>query len=333
MKNIVLCFDQTRDHPGYREISNVEALYRMLDDRGGQLSWYHEGRQSRPTLRWRDAAMTDARLCVRRAYEFLIDRWEPGDQVYIFGGGRGGYCGQALARLLGTVGVLPDLLDHVLSAYALPRTPRSERDWHTVQQLAASLAGGREIAVPVTYLGMWDVLRVPGATRHAETEPAANVARGRHAQAIDGGLLGEHLSALPVEQVWFRGGHRDVAGGPGACRPLAEIAMDWVLDGALKAGLTVRPAYRYTAPAPGEFDALAGGSRTVSLRRLPPSALVHASVQVYLREHPGYWRRLPAHVIWADVDWAARSERLVPAAVPTPAPAVVRVPTAVAVAS
>lgn len=31
------------------------------------------------------------------------------------------------------------------------------------------------------------------------------------------------------------------------------------------------------------------------------------------REHAEYWRRLLAHVIWADMDWAARSERLVPA--------------------
>jgi hypothetical protein len=38
---------------------------------------------------------------------------------------------------------------------------------------------------------------------------------------------------------------------------------------------------------------------------------VHASVNIYLRAHPEYWRRLPAHVIWADMDWLARSERLV----------------------
>ena len=45
-------------------------------------------------------------------------------------------------------------------------------------------------------------------------------------------------------------------------------------------------------------------------------ALVHASVDVYLRAHPDYWRRLPAHVVWADTDWLARSERLVHAEPP-----------------
>jgi len=40
---------------------------------------------------------------------------------------------------------------------------------------------------------------------------------------------------------------------------------------------------------------------------------VHASVDMYLRANPDYWRRLPGHVVWADTDWLARSERLVQA--------------------
>jgi hypothetical protein len=87
----------------------------------------------------------------------------------------------------------------------------------------------------------------------------------------------------------------------------------------VRAGLTVRDASRRDAPAPTDFDALAGSARTVSLRKLPASPLVHASVDIYLRAHPEYWRRLPGHVVWADTDWLARSERLVhtePAQVP-----------------
>ena len=119
-----------------------------------------------------------------------------------------------------------------------------------------------------------------------------------------------------VEEVWFRGAHCDVAGGPGACWPLADIALDWMLDGAVQAGVTVRGGSRCEAPAPSEYDALAESARTISLRRLPASPLVHASVDVYLRAHPEYWRRLPAHVVWADTDWLARSERLVDAEPP-----------------
>ena len=81
----------------------------------------------------------------------------------------------------------------------------------------------------------------------------------------------------------------------------------------MQAGVAVRDGSRAEAPAPTEFDALAGSARTISLRRLPASPLVHASVDIYLRAYPEYWRRLPGHVVWADTDWLARSERLVQA--------------------
>ena len=318
MKNIVLCFDRAPDHPGPRDATNVEALLRLLDESDEQITWYHPGAQvpagDRDTLarlRWRQAASDQARATIAEAYEFLVDNWDRGDRIYLFGVGRGAYCAHALARLLGTVGVLPDLMDYVLAAYAVPRTQRSAQDWRRLRVLAARLAGHREIGVPVEFLGLWDMVSVPG--RNGAGEPLKKVVAGRHAVAIDGRFGSHHLVSSPdsVEEVWFRGAHCDVAGGPGACWPLADIALDWVLDGAVHAGVAVRATGHSDAPAPTEVDALAGSARTVSLRRLPASALVHASVDMYLRAHPEYWRRLPGHVVWADTDWLARGERLV----------------------
>ncbi len=325
MKNIVLCFDRARGHPGPRDATNAEALLRLLDESDDQITWYHPGTRPQATdrrlarLRWRQAAVDDARATIAEAYEFLVDWWDPGDRIFIFGVGRGASCAHALTRLLGTIGVLPELMDYVLATYALPRTHRSPQDWRRVTMLAARLAGHREIGVPVQFLGLWDMAKVP----HRHALPVANVVAGRHAVAVDGGHGSRtgHLVEAPdcVEEVWFRGAHCDVAGGPGACWPLADIALDWMLDGAAQAGVTVRGGNRCAAPAPSEYDALAGSARTISLRRLPASPLVHASVDVYLRAHPEYWRRLPAEVVWADTDWLARSERLVdaePAAAP-----------------
>jgi len=319
VKNIVLCFDRARDHPGPRDATNAEALLRLLDESDEQITWYHPGTRVPAAdgrrlarLRWRVAAIAAARATIAEAYEFLVDSWEPGDRIFMFGVGRGAYCAHALTRLLGTVGVLPDLMDYVLATYALPRTRRTPQDWRRVRLLAARLAGKREIGVPVEFLGLWDMVKVRG--RQATCEPLTNVVAGRHAVAVDGGhvpLAGQLVSSPEcVEEVWFRGAHRDVARGPGACLPLADIALDWMLDGAVHAGITVRGT-ACDAPTPSEYDALAGSAQTISLRRLPASPLVHASVDVYVRAHPEYWRRLPAHVVWADTDWLARSERLV----------------------
>jgi uncharacterized protein (DUF2235 family) len=329
VKNIVLCFDRARDHPGPRHATNAESLLRLLDESDEQITWYHPGTRvpaadesKLARLRWREAAARDARTTIAEAYEFLVDSWEPGDRIHMFGAGRGAYCAHALTRLLGTVGVLPDLMDYVLAAYAVPRTRRSPQDWRRVTLLAERLAGHHEISVPVHFLGLWDMMTVPG--RSAAHEPLTNVVAGRHAVAVDGRHGAGHLVSSPesVVEVWFRGAHCDVAGGRGACWPLADIALDWMLDSAIQAGITVRHDSHRAAPTPSEYDALAGSARTISLRRLPAGPLVHASVDMYLRAHPEYWRRLPAEVVWADTDWLARSERLVhaePAAAVEPA--------------
>jgi uncharacterized protein (DUF2235 family) len=330
VKNIVLCFDRAQDHPGARDATNVEALLRLLDESDDQITWYHPGagvpaadRGTLARLRWRQAAADDARATIAGAYEFLVDNWDRGDRIYLIGAGRGAYCAHALARLLGTVGVLPDLMDYVLAAYAVPRTRRSPQDWRRLRVLAARLAGHRETGVPVAFLGLWDMISVP--RRQVAGEPLENVVAGRHAVAVDGRRGAHRPVSSPerIDEVWFRGAHCDVAGGPGACWPLADIALDWMLDGAVQAGVTLRNGGRSEAPAPSECDALAASPRTISLRRLPAGALVHASVEMYLRANPDYWRRLPGHVVWADTDWLARSERLVqaePAVAPSEVP-------------
>src|SRR6185369_10037764 len=104
-------------------------------------------------------------------------------RIFMFGVGRGASCAHALTRLLGTVGVLPDLMDYVLATYALPRTRRSPQDWQRVTMLAARLAGHREIGVPVQFLGLWDMAKAPS---RRET-PVTNVVAGRHAVAVEGG--------------------------------------------------------------------------------------------------------------------------------------------------
>jgi uncharacterized protein (DUF2235 family) len=334
MKNIVLSLDSTHDRPGPRDATNAEALFRLLDDADAdrQIAWYDPGETAlgsvqlfNPAARqWREAVAAAA----REAYLFLAEQWEPGDRIFLFGVGRGAYCARALARLLGTVGLMPDrpddLLEYVLSTYALPAITRTPREWHAVNQLASELSGGRNVAVAVDFLGLWDTVKVPGLPRLSAADWLGNVVAGRHAVAIDGGNgpFGECRIGEPhgrIEEVWFRGAHCDVIGGPNAYWPLADITLDWMLDGAVQAGAVVRDVGRQRTPAPTELDALAEGARSIRLRKVPHDALVHASVDVYLRAHPDYWRRLPGRILWADVEWAARAERLAPTVEQTPA--------------
>ncbi|WP_029116464.1 DUF2235 domain-containing protein [Mycobacterium sp. URHB0044] len=314
MKNVVLCFDQIRHQPGTGGDTNATALFGLLEQSDDQVGWHHTGTPRR--ARQRDA-VAEARATIGDGYAFVVRNFEPGDRLLVFGAGRGGFCAQALTRLLGTVGILPsrwhELVDYVVSAYGLPRTRRTAPEWARVTRLATELNSGREPAIPVAYLGLWDALR-PSALPTPPTAPVHNVVAGRHAVAVDGGSFGHRSVRVPsdrVEQVWFRGGHRDVAGGAGACEPLARIALDWILDGAVAAGGLLGADETAVPSAPSQTDALAGSARNLPLRRLPVDAHVHASVDVYLRAHPEYWGRLPERIVWSDQDWLARGERLV----------------------
>ena len=139
--NIVLCFDRTQDHPELRDATNAEALFHLLADTDGQLTWYHPGTPATPqsrggpgaALHWRETFFEDARATVVEAYEFIAESWQPGDRIFMFGIGRGAYCARAVTRLLGTVGVLPDPTDdlraYFLDTYAcLLYTSPSPRD-------------------------------------------------------------------------------------------------------------------------------------------------------------------------------------------------------------
>ncbi|AKS36808.1 T6SS phospholipase effector Tle1-like catalytic domain-containing protein [Mycolicibacterium goodii] len=307
MKNIVLCFDQAGGHSGSGAQTNTKALSALLDD-AGQLTWYHCGRKL--PMHRRATAVAEARATVVEAYNVLRDAWKPGDQIFVFGAASGGHLAGELANLLGTVGLVPatfddplGLVDYALSTYVLPRTPRSDQDWRRVSAVTAGLLGDGTSAVPVRFLGLWDAAAIPGTP--GDPGLLANVEGGRHAVAIDAPHRAMHHGAR-LDEVWFRGSHCDVTGGRGACMPLAELALDWVLDGAVAAGLQVRER-DFTA---GDVEALAGSSPTIGIRRVPLDAEVHASVGVYLRSHPKYWRRFPARIRWADTEWSARGERL-----------------------
>lgn len=292
--NIVMCFEQLT--------TNAGALLDLVDS-DSQPTW-----QGTP----RDLVA---------GYRFLAERWRPGDRIFVFGAGRGAYCAHALTRLLDTVGVRGSddgLLDYALAGWALPRTRRTTEDWQRLDALAAELRGGGP-RVPVRFLGLWDSEKPTGL--QALSSPG-NVVDGRHALAIDGRHAPQYLASEQIDEVWFRGSHTDVTGASGAHPGLARITLDWVLDGAQKAGLSVHGELPgASAPAPTVHDALtvsrtpamgllAGVRLSSRSRSLPDGAQVHASVDVYLRDHGDYWRRLPHCVVWADTGWSQRGERL-----------------------
>lgn len=135
-KNIVVCCDGTGNEIS-ENISNVLKLYRALRKTGKtephQVAFYDPGvgtlARPDPFTKFKQDTVTVLGLAfgyglddnVLKAYEFLIDHYEAGDDIYLFGFSRGAYTARVLAALIHNVGLLSpqqrNLAGAALTAY------------------------------------------------------------------------------------------------------------------------------------------------------------------------------------------------------------------------
>src|ERR1700682_6087890 len=187
---------------------------------------------------------------IRLAYEWLVENYNDGDEIYIFGFSRGAYTARSLAGLIAKLGVLKPR-----SPIGLPQLyDRYKRgDEETIWRLADMQSSGdlqgitteeRSQRADVKMVGVWDTVgslglkafSIEGISRSSfdflETGLRIHILSGYHALAID-----EHrgdfaptlwsvrhpkdpkaVIAAPrdisnVEQRWFVGAHANVGGG------------------------------------------------------------------------------------------------------------------------
>ena len=116
-KNIVICCDGTGNEFGDNN-SNVVKLYATLEINDKQIGYYHPGvgTMGSPSARNKLEAKWDvlkgmafgAGLMpnVGDAYRYLMDTYNDGDDIYLFGFSRGAYTARALAGVLHMYGLL-----------------------------------------------------------------------------------------------------------------------------------------------------------------------------------------------------------------------------------
>ncbi len=188
--------------------------------------------------------------------------------------------------------------------------------------------------INVRYLGVWDTVGALGIPRYLvfshelnrmhefhDVSLSALVQSARHAVALDerkqdfSPTLWDNLDALnrmrgadptspdaPYQQVWFPGAHSSVGGG-GQTRGLSDLALQWVWEGAERAGLAFdRSPNSPAGKVKGDHrdvlvpkTAMGSGMFGLLLEKLPvvdrapgPSALHEVSSAARLR-----WRESP----------------------------------------
>ena len=216
---------------------------------------------------------------ITSAYEWLIENYEPGDEIFIFGFSRGAYTARSLSGFVSKCGLLrrgaPLGVNQLFKRYRR-RDATTIRDLLLEQQRDPKPALSFEDnwllrygqAVEITFIGVFDTVGALGvpfpllrwlrgsAYPFLNTGLRQNNAYAFHALAVDEhrkafrptlwtNAGATHATPRPIErteQRWFVGAHANVGGGY-FNDPLAELPMKWLERKATALGLTFRDTF------------------------------------------------------------------------------------------
>jgi uncharacterized protein (DUF2235 family) len=246
---------------------------------------------------------------VRDGYRSLVDAYEPGDELFLFGFSRGAYTARSIAGLIRNAGILRREERHrVHQAYALYRAPRrdAEPSGIAAELFRRSYSHGD---VPIECIGVWDTVgalgipidgfRPPLLSRlwsFHDTRLSRTVRHAYHAVAIDERrrpfrpTLWERQDDAGdqvLEQVWFAGVHCDVGGGY-RDPDLSEITLLWMAEKARGCGLALKPDH-LVAAGEGVDPAARRSGRCVAPSATGP---IHESRTRFYQVFPPYDRPL-----------------------------------------
>jgi uncharacterized protein (DUF2235 family) len=289
-KNLVVCCDGT-NNSYQRDLTNVALVSLVAVKSPDAQHVYYDvgvGVEARAGMftriggtlsRWSGLAFGTGLVAnVADAYRDIVDHYQTGDRLFLFGFSRGAYTVRVLCGMLHRYGLLAktnrDQVDEVVAAFqklfpregsAEDRDParRAEYLRKTFSE-AALIKRDRSVECPVHFLGLWDTVSSLGWAYDPKTFPNTfempNVRTIRHALAIDERRAKFRTNRVratdgqDAKEVWFAGVHSDVGGGyPLTESSLARVCFRWMLREAVGQGLVVDPqklaAYGLDKPA------------------------------------------------------------------------------------
>jgi hypothetical protein len=221
---------------------------------------------------------------ILQGYYFLVDNYQPGDQLYFFGFSRGAYTVRSLAGFIRNSGLLKkEHRDRTDEAWKLYRS-RSKKTGPR-ESMAQQFRATYSYEPVITFIGVWDTvgsLGIPSASlrlvgllfglfgydwQFHDPQLSTKVKHAYHALSIHERrstfvptLWEKQRDAPPdqvLQQIWFPGVHCDVGGGYNAAG-LSDEALYWMMEKAEKCGLVFRAESRHFGlnNAPDPFSRL-----------------------------------------------------------------------------
>lgn len=282
-KNIVICCDGTGNEIK-EHISNVLKLFRIARKNNNQCVFYDPGVGTlSQSDKWSEIRYKFKGVLglatgyglddnILKTYAFLIDHYQDGDQIFLFGFSRGAYTVRALAGFMYLIGLLQphqkNLCGYALAAYKQSTDKNNLAIGWRFQKITSSRK------VPIKFVGVWDTvasvlvprsdrLFIPSLQTLPYTRKNPSVQVFRQAIAIDEKRRMfrlnrwedpqkfisnpfKNVSTHPeqdIKQVWFAGVHSDIGGGyPESESGLSKFPLRWMIDEAVNHGLIIDKA-------------------------------------------------------------------------------------------
>jgi uncharacterized protein (DUF2235 family) len=194
---------------------------------------------------------------IKDAYLYLVENYEPADELFFFGFSRGAYAVRSLAGLVRNCGLLHrQYTGRMEEAYALYRRRDAESNPQAIEAQLFRKSYTAEIRIK--FIGVWDTvgaLGIPSGPlswlnglirlRFHDVKLSSYVENAFQALAIDERRRPfkpaiweqqEHARAQRLEQAWFPGVHTNVGGGY-ADSGLSDVAFLWMKERAASCGL------------------------------------------------------------------------------------------------
>ncbi|MEA1989278.1 MAG: DUF2235 domain-containing protein [Pseudomonadota bacterium] len=269
MANIVICADGTWNRPE-KDIekdfpTNVLKLARAINpstsgvDQHVFYDWglgsYHNNLSAGATGRGIHKNILDG-------YRYIVQNYNPGDKIFLFGFSRGAYTVRALCGLINNCGILkrPDA-KLISEAWKIYKSPLSKN--HPNGEASITFRNSHcHSSKKVHFVGVWDTVGALGIPfslmglfdkndEFYDTKMGSNLSFARHALAIDEQredfepTVWNPNTGVDLKQVWFAGVHSDIGGSYPPDKKTgirtSDITLAWMLDEAINAGLQIEP--------------------------------------------------------------------------------------------
>lgn len=266
-KRIIICSDGTWNTPDQKDdgvisptnVAKIAMAVAPFDGDGRrQLLYYDSGVGTNWYDRIRGGISgVGISTNILEAYRFLMEQYEDGDDIFLFGFSRGAYTVRSLGGLLRNSGLLHmDNLHKLDDSYRLYRRRDKESHPRAIESELFRRTYSREVRVHC--IGVWDTVGALGIpsrnfdivnkllnVEFHDVDLSSRVDNAFQALAIDERRRAfepcvwkkqDSACCQRLEQVWFAGVHSNIGGGYWDTG-LSDIALTWMMERAEECGL------------------------------------------------------------------------------------------------